>query len=192
VAWAAIGILVGLVLMVVAILCTPVRVSAQFNSEAKPLLRFRVAIFGGLLPVFSTKRARVDADATKPKRPSAKKRRKTARMKIIAYAPHMARAAPRFLCGIVRRIRLEAINADVAFGLPDPADTGALYGALTPIALLLESGKTSITLRPDFAEPAFKGRGYLAARFTPLALAPPALAFGWSVFISPRLPEALR
>lgn len=193
VVWVAIGILVGLVLAVVAILCTPVRISAQLDSEGRPLLRIRITILGGLCPVFSTKRSRVDADATKPKRPSAKKRRKTARMKMIAYAPHMARAAPRFLCGIVKRIRLDAVNADVSFGLPDPADTGALYGALTPIAVVLGNGKaTSLTLRPDFSKPTFKGHGNMAARITPLALAPPAFAFGWAVFVSPRLPEALR
>jgi len=193
VVWVAIGILVGLVLAVVAILCTPVRISAQLDSEGRPLLRIRITILGGLCPVFSTKRSRVDADATKPKRVSARKRGKSVRRNMIAYAPQIARAAPRFIGGIVRRIRLEAMSADVWFGLPDPADTGALYGALTPIALLLGRGKaTSVTLRPDFTEAVFKGSGYLAARFTPIALAPPALAFGWAVFVSPRLPETLR
>jgi len=193
VVWAAIGILVGLVLAVVAILCTPVRISAQLDSEGRPLLRIRITILGGLFPVFSTKHSRVDADATKPKRASARKRRKSARRNMIAYVPHIARAAPRFISAIVRRIKLEAMSADVSFGLPDPADTGVLYGALTPIALLLGRAKaTSVTLRPDFAETVFKGHGHLAARFTPIALAPPALAFGWAVFISPRLPEALR
>lgn len=193
VTWAATGILIALVLTVVAIACTPVRVTADIDSERRPALSFRIAILGCLLTVYSTKRSSVDAKARESRRASAKGRGKLATTNLVARTPYIVRAAPRFICGIVRRVRLEAMRADVSFGLPDPAETGTLYGALTPIALLLGTRASArVTLRPDFAKAVLKGRGHLAARFTPIALAPPVLAFVWTVFVSPRLREALR
>lgn len=192
-AWAATGILIALVLAVVAIACTPVRITADLDSERRPALSFRIAILGCLLTVYSTKRSSGDASAKKSRLTGAKGRGKLAARKMVARAPYVARAAPRFICGIARRVRLEAMSADVSFGLPDPADTGTLYGALTPIVLLLGiRASARVTLRPNFAKAVWKGRGRLAARFTPISLALPVLAFGWSVFVLPRLRGALR
>lgn len=195
------GIVAALLVGVLSVFCTPVAVNAQVDSESELWFKFGVALFGGLAPVFTTSdepSTKIDAEPElgpdedskedKPLRP-----KKSSRFGITAYAPHMLQEAPRFLSTIMARVKFKTVNADVEFGCPDPADTGVVYGVLTPIALLANTRKSScVTLQPDFSQASFRFRGFLAARFTPIALLVPAFGFGWAVFVAPRLTRALR
>ncbi|MCP4317721.1 MAG: DUF2953 domain-containing protein [Hyphomicrobiales bacterium] len=191
--WVIAGLLIIASVVAVGVLCSPCRVSAEFDTDTKPVFRFKMAVFGGLLPVVSTTDKRPKDSARKRKRRAASRSRKSTGQNIAVYAPRMLRNGPRLISGIVAGVTFEALDADISFGLPDPADTGMIYGALTPVARLVGSAEHShISLHPDFNDSTFNGRGRIAARFTPASLIPPLLSFGWMVFVSPRLSGRIR
>ena len=193
IAWAIAALLSVVGVAIVGVLCTPLRVSAEFDTGAKPAFLVKVAVLGGLLPVVSTAARRPEAHAKKTQRRAAPKSRKSSRLNFVAYAPRMLRAGPRLISAIAARVKFEAIDASVSFGLADPADTGIIYGVLAPLVHVVGTAEHShVTLQPDFNNVIFNGRGRIAARFTPLALLPSMLRFGWTAFVSPRLSGGIR
>lgn len=186
--WLFAGILILAGIAVLGVLCTPLRLSLAFDTTARPTYLFRVAVFGGLLPVISTSGKRSQGSARKAVPRTAPRSRKPIHRHVADYAPRMLREGPKLMARMAARVRIEAVDASISFGLPDPADTGRVYGALSPVAHALVAGKyAGISLQPDFSGAVLAGRGRLAARLTPVALILPMLSFGWTVFVSPRL-----
>jgi len=185
----AIGFFALLVLTVCGVFCTPVLVSVDFNTAAKRLFYIKAAFFGGLCPMFST------SELSKPAAGKSKKHseKKSARKRSMAQVYHMVGAAPGLAAKIIAQVKIETLNVHIAFGLPDPADTGVIYGVLAPFALLAEAPKAvDLSLHPNFGGAMFESRCHLVARFTPIALVLPALNFVWVAFVSPRLAKAFR
>ena len=95
----------------------------------------------------------------------------------------MLAALPRLLGEVVRAVHWEALHLDAEFGLNDPADTGQLYGCLTP----LQYGAPwppwmSIALRPNFERAGLCGELQATLRLRAAALLPPAARFAWRAF----------
>lgn len=69
------------------------------------------------------------------------------------------RAAPELLRAVVTPARLERLSLDARIGLDDPAATGALFGALTPLVYGLGHAVAGGALRvePVFSGPVFEG-----------------------------------
>ena len=185
--WIIAGILILAGLAILGALCTPLRISAKFDTRARPAFAVDMAAFGGLLPVYKAAK-RPGGPARKAKRRTKSRSRTSTRENIMVYAPRMLRDGPRLVSRIAGRVKFEGLDADISFGLPDPADTGMVYGALTPVTHLLGAAEHShVTLHPDFDNIVFDGRGHIAARFTPVTLIPPILSFAWTAIVSPRL-----
>ena len=72
---------------------------------------------------------------------------------------------------------------DASFGCADPADTGEIFGLMTPF-IYGTSGLSGVDMRlePVFGEVGLRGRASLDLSFVPIALLPPAARFGWAVF----------
>lgn len=191
--WAIAGLLIMACIAVLGALFTPLRISVAFDTDAKPAFILKMAVFGGLLPVVSTTGKRTEGSAVKTKRRAKFQSRKSARLNIACYAPRMLRDGPRLVSRIAACVKLEAVGANISFGLPDPADTGMIYGALTPVVRLAGNTEHSqISLTPDFNDVILNGRGHITARFMPFALILPLLSFAWTVFVSPRLSDGNR
>ncbi len=172
-----------------AFLFTPIRVSAAVDTAAKPPWRVKLALFGGRLPIVSAP-GKPSERRAKPPQPRAKpKQKKKRRRAAAAHAPRIIRAAPPLLSRLLAQVKLETLDAHIRFGFDDPADTGMVYGALSPLALL--AGR-HVTLQPDFDGTVLTGRGQIAARLTPAALIPPLAAFAWTVFVAPQRPPSAR
>lgn len=192
--WGALWLLIFALIVFTAILCAPVILGVNINAAEKFTLLVTMAIFGGLSPAFCVYDKRKKAPAEKTKKPARRrKKKKRKQFNFAASTPDIARAAPRFLAKIAARVKIDAINANISFGLPNPADTGVVYGALSPVLLLLNATPGfHISLRPDFRDSTLGGSGRIAVRFTPIALAPPMLGFGWRAFAAPRLSKVIR
>lgn len=190
--WGVFWFLILTLLIFAVILCAPVILGAEFDTAERPAFRITMAVCGGLFPAFSLYEKRGESPGKKTKKPAAEKQeKKRKRSGFVASAPDMVRAAPRFVSETAAQVKIEAMNADISFGFSNPADTGVVYGALSPFMVLFNAAPAvHLALQPDFNEAAFRGRGRLAARFTPIALAPPMLCFGWLAFVSPRLSKA--
>lgn len=71
---------------------------------------------------------------------------------------------------LARRVRLSRLEGDVLVGLDDPADTGMLWGAIGPAAVLAGERHPDFRVRPSFAEPMLFVDVIAALAFRPLFL----------------------
>ncbi len=172
---------VALLLLLIVLLVTPVRLRARLRTSPDLSYRIEARALGGLtpdIPIADSARPR-KADTRKPKKkPSAKERDRR-----ISGGARMLSAGPEFFSGLLGAIHFEYLKLDAEFGLNDPADTGQLYGYLSPLQFGAVSGRaTNVTLRPNFERACLTGELDAALHFTIAAFLPPALRFAWRVF----------
>ncbi len=95
----------------------------------------------------------------------------------------IAQAAIRLVTELMATVRFETASLNLRFGLGDPAETGQLYGQLTPL-VYSASGcpRVRIDVEPIFDEATLTGRAALDLSVVPARLIAPFLRFGWSAF----------
>ncbi len=172
-------ILLALLLAISALAVLPVRFAMTGEIGAAARLRLTIGLLGGAIPALTL------YDSAKPGKPREKKtqkepkRRKGWRGKGSA---RMAGEVPALLRGLLRQIELEEFRLSGRFGTGDPADTGAVFGMVSPLLYGLPTRRVSIALKPDFDEACLDGRLRAALRITPITLLPPILRFAWRAF----------
>ena len=188
-----IAILIFAIVAVVSVLCTPMRISVMFDTRNRPRYCFKVVLLGGLFPiVLAPKRWSEPSTGQRTKEPSHRSRAAQRRY-VSAYAPRMLCKFPGLVFKVFSRVKLERLEAKIRFGLPDPAETGIVYGALTPLLQFIDlSERSNIVVHPDFGSEVFDGRGHLGTRFLPIALVAPVLGFAWVTMVAPRLTGVFR
>jgi hypothetical protein len=172
--------LAALVAAVVVLAATPVVLRLTASAAPEPRLRLAAAALGGRAPEIAL------YDSTRQRKPRRRKprpgpaRRRTRRAGPRAAAslgPALLRLGSD-LASVLRRGRL---RVEGRYGLGDPADTGALQGALAAAAPILAAVAPGVTLdlHPDFSGARLDGRIEAEARLTPAALLPPFARFAW-------------
>lgn len=186
--WTIAVILIVAFIAVASVLCMPMRISVMFDTHNRPAFSFKMAPFGGLLPiVLTSERWKKRTNA------ASKKSRKALHQNVAALAPRILRGLPGLISKVTSRVKLEKVDANIRFGLSDPANTGILYGALIPLLQLIGvSERSYIVLKPDFGNEVFDGSGHIATRFLPIALIAPMLGFAWVTMVLPRLSGVFR
>lgn len=81
----------------------------------------------------------------------------------------------RFLEAELSRVHLDLVRLNGVFGLPDPADTGRVFGLLTPVMYGLPCERVDVSLSPDFEAARLTADGEARLHLTPLALLWPVL-----------------
>ena len=94
---------------------------------------------------------------------------------------HLARA-------LLRRVRLERLQLDTMFGFENPADTGFVYGCLSPVLVMADLRGLGIRCRPMFLESGVRGAFRATIRVRPLLVVGPIVAF----LVSPPVFRAAR
>lgn len=182
-------LLAGLLLLVLLVLALPVRLVLAARSAPYPHARLTARPLAGLsppLPLFDSNWLKGEDEEEEgepaPKETNEdekKKRRGSGASRML----RVIKAGPRFLHGVFTALRFEHLAGEAEFGLPDPADTGQLYGLMTPLLYTSPLGRHSaLAIRPRFEGAALGGWLEAHVRLTPLALAPPAAGFAWRVF----------
>jgi hypothetical protein len=148
----------------------------MMSLQSDPTKRATVLLrpFGGATPsikVFDSARK------AKPKKSRKKTRKqgkggKLQRSFVIAEVPAL-------IGRMLRTIRIEVLRLDAEFGLGDPADTGQVYGQLSP---LIFASPWQVNLRPDFGATCLRGTAFAQFRVVPIAFAWPLVGFGWRLF----------
>ena len=178
--WAVPGLFGFLLLAAILVIATPMRVRFVGSYDQKLDLSAEVRIFWGLSPRL---RIPILRHRPKPKRhakPSSKRKAKPRRW--IKFktegAADLVASAGDTLRAMFGRIQVEACRLSVAFGLDDPADTGLIYGLITPAAYGLGSERCQVSVEPDFSCRRFAGQAEVELRFTAIAVVWPAIRFG--------------
>jgi hypothetical protein len=110
-------------------------------------------------------------------RPPRKKKRKPRKDRRYRGTPRGLRD---LILGLLSALRLRNLRLSGRIGLPDPADTGTLWGALTPFIYGLSAPHRRIDVAPEFSGACLDldGSGDLVIRPTRLLRA--GLAFAWA------------
>lgn len=185
--WILFWIVAALAAAILVVVVTPTvfLLDAAFGGGARA--RVSVRPLGGLAPAIPV----FDSAAARPaSRTTAKKRKKKAggrerpgRSGGAGRARRVVAALPDLVGGVIGTVHVERLALDLDFGTGDPADTGALYGALAPFLYGSWPRCTeTVDLRPDFTRARLDGTASARVRFTPAALLPPAVRFGWAAF----------
>ncbi len=180
----ALCVVAGILLVIVLVLSVPVDLAFDFRTSGERRAVLRVEwLFGlvgkKLLP--GKKRVKKPEEAKKP----GKRKRRDFRSLLYYIALGRIRGVVPAFARLVRRIvgslHVRQLDADLRFGLDDPADTGMVYGVLWP-ALVLPASFSPATLRlePVFTGPAFEADLQGRVRVFPAEMVTNVLRFVFS------------
>lgn len=179
--WVVLWALAACLMLLALALATPIVFLFDASFGARMRGRLRIRPLGGLIPAIPV------FDSTKPAPPPGtrpeKKRRPRKRRHGRRPRPRMLAALPDLIGDLLATVHVEDLSLDLDVGTGDPADTGLLYGRLTPV-LYGAWPRTAghVEIRPDFTCARLDGTAAARVRFTPAAVLPPALRFAWAAF----------
>jgi len=180
----ALQILFWIIAVSVALLAlalfTPLRVHLSFRSN--PVLRSSIDIspFGGAvgqIRVFDSTRKR-DAKKRPAARKKTRKKKAPSRNTSGTVSRRAIRDLPNVIGQMVRTVHVENLAINGEFGLNDPADTGQLYGQLTPF---IYGAGCKIRVQPNFQSACLRGAVNARFRVIPIALLWPIAGFLWRI-----------
>lgn len=200
--WGLLGLVALLLAALVLLLATPVHFRFLVERPEGGNSRFaaEIRVLGGLAPALriggddgsaadkpAAKPAEAPAEGARAERPRAVRKMRMRKRRGLpggkGVARRMIRALPGLVRGELRRIHVDRLSVDADFGLDDPAETGRLYGWVTPLIYGIRSPRIALGLRPDFTGPRLSGRAEAAMHLTPAALLGPVISFAWTVFV---------
>ncbi len=145
----------------------------RFRGTTAPLaLRLHLRLLGGHAPGIPIPLSRAtDREGARKTRKDRQKRPRKRAM------PNGLRA---LIFGVLSALRVKRLRLTGRIGLPDPADTGTLWGCLTPAIYGLHGPERRIDIAPEFSGACLDltGSGDIVIR--PLRLLRAGLAFAWA------------
>jgi len=186
--------IVALVAVVVALLAVPVVLVIDAERAETLRLRWRVRWLFGLVDIRSARRVRTlpsseRSAAARSKRTPADRRWRRTRMGIAVLRTRgLVQRVARLAWRLRRQITLKEFHVRTAFGLGDPAATGLVYGALSPLLVMARVGGLDVDCRPMFQESGFTGAVGGTIQVRPLPVAGALVAF----LVSPPVLRSMR
>jgi hypothetical protein len=100
----------------------------------------------------------------------------------------LLRRVGRLAVALGRQVKLEQFHLRTAFGFDDPADTGIVYGCLSPWLVMASLRGWNVECRPMFLESGLRGTAGGTVQVRPLSVAGALVAF----LLSPPVVRAAR
>ena len=184
--WAILGVVGVLLLAVVILVATPMHLRLVAEAGDRFDLRAEVRTFWGLSPPLTLQGARHGARMAGVFRKPRKRRQKCRRRPEeeadedsggigAAQVLRLLSAVPEAVMTALGRIHLDRLRLRAAFGFDDPADTGQVFGQLTPWVYGVPRERCKVEIEPDFEGPRFEGCAEVSVHLTPLAVVWPLL-----------------
>lgn len=180
----ALYVIAGILLVIVLVLSVPVDLAFDFRTSGEGRAVLRVEwLFGlvgkKLLP--RKKRIKKPEEAEKPR----KRKRRDFKSFLSYIALVRTRGVVPAFARLVRRmagsLHVRQLDADLRFGLDDPADTGIVYGVLWPALVLpVMFSPATLRLEPVFTGPAFEADLQGRVRVFPAEMVANVLRFVFS------------
>ena len=170
----ALWIIAGIILLVVLVLSIPVDLTFEIATQATSGQKMRVGWLFGLvgkdvLP--GKKKPEKVTKAKKRKRPSPGLILSVLRTRgLVSWVAKFARR-------MLRSLHFRNLDASLRIGLPDPADTGQMYGLTWPAFLPRSSDNIRFRMEPAFEGPVFEAALQGTVRVFPAQMAANVVSF---------------
>ena len=180
---AAATTLAVLLAVVLALLAVPVVLIVDAERDDRLEARWRVRWLFSLVDVrWSRGRpsaaASAPPDAVRPARKSFAGRWRRARMAIAALRTRgLPSRVGRLGLALLRQAKLEQFHVRTAFGFDNPADTGIVYGLLSPLLMMATARGLNLECRPMFEDSGLRGAISATVHVRPLSVAGALAAF---------------
>jgi hypothetical protein len=121
------------------------------------------------------------AAAARPAQSSRARRKRRVRMWIAALRTRgVPRRVGRLALALLRHAKLEEFRVRTAFGFDNPADTGVVYGLLSPLLMIATTRGLNLECRPMFEQSGLRGDVSARVHVRPLSVAGALVAFAAS------------
>jgi hypothetical protein len=176
------GPILGILVFLIILLTVPI--DLVFNVGKRDHIESRVRI--GWLFGLIGKDIRARKKQAKAKVKVKKKKRKKRSVKpllAIVRTRGLLKHVIRFIKDIIRRIKIRNLYIHLKLGLADPADTGFLFAAVTPLLTFAGVQKPTIhvNIQPDFEQENLQGYAEGGVRVYPIQFIKPLLLFIFSL-----------
>ena len=172
-----VGMVIGAVVaLIVALLAVPFVLTLDAQRLETFEANWRVRWLFGLVDARSTRHRRKRSPparpgAMAPGEKSAGDRRRGGGMGIaVVRTRGLLRRTGRLVMTLFRQVRFEEICVHTMFGLEDPADTGMVYGFLTPVLAAARTRRLDVDCRPMFTDTGWQGSVRATIRVRPLSV----------------------
>jgi len=174
------GPILGILIFLIILLCVPV--DLVFNIGKRDNIESRVRIgwlFGLIGKDISGRRKQAKVKVKKEKR----KKRSVKPLLAVVRTRGFLKRFLRFIRDIVRRIEIRNLFVHLKLGLADPADTGFLFAAVTPLLTFagVQKPTIDINIQPDFDQEKLGGYAKGELRLYPIRFIKPLLLFIFSL-----------
>ncbi|MBM3119509.1 MAG: hypothetical protein FJ006_08190 [Chloroflexi bacterium] len=181
--WAIVA-LVSLAVLIALFLCVPLDLALHFNTDRRPRFSMKLVWLFGLVKTEVRKKKKPEE-----KRTTAEHKRKPRDwgrdVRVIfevLRTKGMLSQIIGLLKGVLKRLKIGELVANIKVGLDNPADTGLLFAFIAPVNLLISFLRYPIKVEPSFAGDAFlQGYFFGAVRMQPIQLIAPLAGFAFSL-----------
>ena len=171
----------ALIALIVAMLAVPLVLFIEAERTDKLRVRWRLFWLFGLVAPRSRNRSAPSPPERADARPADTAKKRKARGGRMAIAVLRTRGlfgrVVQFALALLRRVTLERLQLDAMFGFENPADTGFVYGCLSPVLVMADLRGLNIRCRPMFLESGVRGGFRATIRIRPLLVVGPMVAF---------------
>ena len=188
---ALVAALAAPIALMVAMLAVPLVLFIEAERTDKLRVRWRLFWLFGLVKPRSRNRSAPPAPeraGARPADPPKKWRGRGRRIVAVLRTRGLFERVVRLALALLRRVTLERLQLDTMFGFENPADTGFVYGCLSPVLVLAAVRGLNFRCRPMFLESGVRGAFRATIRVRPLFVVGPIVAF----LVSPPVFRAAR
>ena len=174
------GPILGIFIFLIILLIIPIdlifNISKRDNIESRVRIGWLFGLIGKDISV-GRKQAKVKGNKEKKKKRSVKP------LLAVVRTRGFLKRLLRFIRDIIRRIEIRNTYVHLTLGLADPADTGFLFAAVTPLLKFAGVQKPSIdiNIQPDFDQEKLWGYAKGDLRLYPIRFIKPLLLFIFSL-----------
>jgi len=176
----ALWIIAGIILLVVLVLSIPVDLTFEIATQATGRRKMRIGWLFGLVGKDILPGKKKPPKKKKPEKVTkAKKRKRPSPGLILSVLRTRGLVAwvVKFARRMLRSLHFRNLDASLRIGLPDPADTGQMYGLTWPAFLPRSSDNIRFQMEPAFEGPVFEAALQGTVRVFPAQMAANVVSF---------------
>ena len=176
----ALWIITGIILLVVLALSIPVDLTFEVATQATGRQKMRVGFFFGLVgkDLLPGKKKRPKKKPEKVRKATKGKRPSPGLIMSILRTRGLVTGVVKLVRRTLRSLHIRNLDASLRVGLPDPADTGLMYGLTWPVLMLrTNSDSVRLCMEPAFDGAVFEANVRGAVRVYPAQMAANAVSF---------------